>query len=1217
MNYLARVATIPYSVGIGDDKLWGYSSSSKNTDEGDDWLHGDGGDDYIDGSGGDDHIFGGSGADKLYGGNDNDTIYGDHGAGAVRRTPLMIKAEPSDADGSEVVEYYLISGVPTDSALSVGTISEVDGINIWQVSATEVHALELITPAWETDIAIDLEVSAVAIDSEVALELATEKLSFMITADADYGDDELYGGSGNDILYGNGGNDTLDGGYDDDVLYGNDDNDTLGGGYGDDVLYGNDDNDTLDGGYGDDVLYGNDDNDTVNGGYGNDYLYGGAGNDRILDWYGDNLLDGGDGDDWLEITRFGTAGNNSIYGGAGDDKLYAANGDDILNGGTGDDYLEGDYGDDVLYGGDGDDLLKGGDGVDLFFGGDGKDVLYIDADDIAYANEVDTLDKIASAAADFGGGAGVDALYLRTYGDDLITMNVALWNAEIVHGDSTQDYINGSGVLADLELHGGGGDDQLIGGDGNDILHGGSGTNMLMGGAGDDTIYATNYDSIDGGSGYDKIIFSSAPNNFNISSAAVEEIEYSLFDNATLILDEDYDADMVIKTGEGNDSITVGRGEDTIDGGRGYDTLHVKGSINDFNLLNESNNDLWKVVNNGESYDWLSIVAPNGSSKTIAGFEYIQFDDYKLSMGGSNNDVEVIRGGYADDYIDKSSVIHDLELHGNGGNDTLIGGDGDDVLHGGIGFNVLKGGDGDDILDGGYGYSDILEGGAGDDIIYATKFATIDGGSGYDTVIFKSSLDHFNIPDATTNIEEIIYNFSNNITLVLDEDYDTDIVIKTGLGDDFITVGSGNDTLDGGEGHDTLRMNGSINNFYSLNSANSDFWRVVNSGESYEWLSIVAPNGSSKTIADFEYIQFDDYTLAMDGSDDWYRANNAAPVAFDLNDDGTIGYINLADSPAAYDFSGDNISDLSAWVAPEDGFLTIDIDGDGVIERREELVLASWGELAIAEQDLRMDFDGNGVVELGDFDADGNGVLSDLEGLSYFDSNRDGTIDNNDEAWERFGVWQDTDSDGTCESEEFSDLDSIGITSVGLSSDGEGSSAADGDVTIYGEGSYTRSDDSIGISHDAAFRFLASDADAGEVRSARATNSDSEAAEVNADYTPAYSTAQIAADLALLRSDVAMQAGDKHEHSAEAMTQMVGQAHTLMAGNNTEVAEDMLAGIAAKAVVEPELAKACVIAAGYLAAASANVETLENSSNNNNNKNCELDLAEPENIFGF
>ena len=1216
----------------GNDELTGRYNS--------DWLHGEGGDDYIDGSEGDDYLFGGAGDDKIYGDDDNDSIYGDHGVDVgddvVRRTPLRIAAEPSDGDGSEIVEYYLISGLPADSALSVGAIYEEDGQETWLVPAAEIHALELITSPSESDITVDLIISAVTVDSEVSMAQATEKLSFVITADAADGDDELYGGLGDDILYGNGGNDTLDGGWHDDYLYGGAGDDHLLGSHQDDVLYGGDGNDTLDGGHhddhlyggagndnlsggksGNDVLHGGEGDDELNGGSGYDYLYGGAGDDRLYGASADgSFLSGDDGDDWLEISRYGTVGDNLMYGGAGDDKLYAAQGDDVLDGGSGDDTLEGAEGNDTLYGGAGDDYLKGDAGADLLFGGDGNDVLYIDADDIAYVNDAENLFEIAESAADFGGGAGIDTIHFNTYGDDQITMDVALWNAEIIRGGSTQDYINGSGVSANLDLHGGGGDDTLIGGDGNDILYGGTGYNTLTGGAGDDTIYATHYDSINGGSGYDKIVFTSAPVNFNASNLAVEEIEYSLFGDATLELDEDYDADMVITTGEGNDSITVGSGEDTIDGGRGYDTLRMRGSIDDFHLLNASNDEFWQVANNNESYEWLSIVAPNGSSKTIAGFEYLQFDDGELSMIDNSRYIEVIRGSYKDDYIDEADAAYDLELYGNGGNDTLIGGAGDDILDGGTGFNTLEGGAGDDILDGGYGYGDTLDGGAGDDIIYAGKYSTIDGGSGYDTVIFKSTVDYFNISEAAIDVEEIVYYFSNSANLVLDESHDANMVITTGFGDDSITVGSGEDTINAGGGYDTLRVRGSIDEFYALNNTNSDFWRVVNNGESYDWLSIIAPNGSSKTIADFEYIEFDDYTLAMDGSDDWYNANNAAPVTLDLNGDGMISYVDLADSSAAYDFNGDGIRDLSAWLAPEDGFLAIDIDGDGVIGRREELVLASWGELAIAEQDLRMDFDDNGIVELNDFDADGNGVLSDLEGLRYFDSNRDGAIDSNDESWQQLGVWQDADSDGISDSGEFRDLASAGIASVSLSSDGEQRSMADGDVTIYGAGSYTRNDGSGGISHDAAFRFSALDE---KTQAARADypDPDNGAVEASIDNAPVYSSAQIAADLALLRSGVKVAAGGEHGHSAEALTQMAGQARALMAANKAEMPDDMLASIVAQPIVEPELAKACVIAAGYLAAASAHAEALDHSADHNNDKNSELDLAEPENVFGF
>ena len=66
--------------------------------------------------------------------------------------------------------------------------------------------------------------------------------------------DTLYGGAGDDLLYGYGGNDVLNGDADDDVLFGGMGNDTLNGGDGVDMLLGQGGDDTLNGGAGADIL---------------------------------------------------------------------------------------------------------------------------------------------------------------------------------------------------------------------------------------------------------------------------------------------------------------------------------------------------------------------------------------------------------------------------------------------------------------------------------------------------------------------------------------------------------------------------------------------------------------------------------------------------------------------------------------------------------------------------------------------------------------------------------------------------------------------------------------------------------------------------------------------------------------------------------------------------------------------------------------------------
>ena len=88
--------------------------------------------------------------------------------------------------------------------------------------------------------------------------------------------------SGKVKLNGLGGNDILYGGRFDDLLYGSDGNDQAFGGEGQDILYGGAGHDLLNGDYGDDFLYGNDGHDILVGGYGVDRLFGGAGQDLLM-----------------------------------------------------------------------------------------------------------------------------------------------------------------------------------------------------------------------------------------------------------------------------------------------------------------------------------------------------------------------------------------------------------------------------------------------------------------------------------------------------------------------------------------------------------------------------------------------------------------------------------------------------------------------------------------------------------------------------------------------------------------------------------------------------------------------------------------------------------------------------------------------------------------------------------------------------------------------
>ena len=226
---------------------------------------------------------------------------------------------------------------------------------------------------------------------------------------------------------------------------------------------------------------------------------------------------------------------------------------------------------------------------------------------------------------------------------------------------------------------------------------------------------------------------------------------------------------------------------------------------------------------------------------------------------------------------------------------------------------------------------------------------------------------------------------------------------------------------------------------------------------------------------------------SYDGSDEgWY------PIALDLNQNGEIELTALDQSNAFYDFDGDEYLNRVGWVSGDDGFLAIDIGGDGIIELGSEIAFADFGRYAVGQLELaeeveaylaehgllneNLDFNGDGVVDVADFDSDRNGLISDLEGLRYFDSNADGVIDSGDAVWSHLRVWQDYDQDGTSDAGEVSTLDGLGdaslnIASISLVSDAnkvEGGEYGEGNV-VYGLGSYTTADGGSSILGDVAF----------------------------------------------------------------------------------------------------------------------------------------------------
>jgi hypothetical protein len=179
-------------------------------------------------------------------------------------------------------------------------------------------------------------------------------------------------------------------------------------------------------------------------------------------------------------------------------------------------------------------------------------------------------------------------------------------------------------------------------------------------------------------------------------------------------------------------------------------------------------------------------------------------------------------------------------------------------------------------------------------------------------------------------------------------------------------------------------------------------------------------------------------TLEIDDA----RNDSSTPITLDLDGDG-VEYLSRDAGVVFTDqVTGESVN--TAWVAGDDGLLVIDANDSGTVDESREYVFTQWSETA--ETDMEA------VAEV-------------------FDSNQNQMLDPGDEAWSQFAVWQDADSDGKTDAGEMVSLDELGVESIALSySEGsEASSAADGDVQIFGQSEVTWSDGEVTIAEDTSF----------------------------------------------------------------------------------------------------------------------------------------------------
>lgn len=421
------------------------------------------------------------------------------------------------------------------------------------------------------------------------------------------------------------------------------------------------------------------------------------------------------------------AGHDSSNGLDGNDTLNGGEGDDTLNGGNDNDSLNGGNGTDSLLGGAGNDTVNGSDGLDSFDGGAGSDVLSISVTDNATVFDFTNFNINAGVNNTLRAGVvvkNVEFLSINAgIGNDRMSLGL---NGGQLSGNGGNDTLYGSNSTTT--------DDILLGGDGQDVLFGRDGNDaFLQGGIGNDTI--------NGGTGND--VLSGNDDNDLLNGDEDNDLLHGANGNDTLdggggndTLNGSFGADLLIGRG-GDDSASASDGLDSFNGGSGTDTLSIS------------------VTDNAVVFDFSAFSIKEGTVNTLrTGVTVVNVEHLSINAGSGDDRMSLGNNGG--------------QLTGNGGNDTLYGGNGaaGDSLIGGAGHDLIYGRDGDDVT---------LQGGEGND--------TINGGGGADSLSGHADNDRLNGDDGA------------------------DVLVGSD-GDDTLVGGDGADTMHGGFGNDTFYTDG-------------------------------------------------------------------------------------------------------------------------------------------------------------------------------------------------------------------------------------------------------------------------------------------------------------------------------------------------------------------------------------------------------------------------
>ena len=541
---------------------------------------------------------------------------------------------------------------------------------------------------------------------------------------------------------------------------------------------------------------------------------------------------------------------------------------------------------------------------------------------------------------------------------------------DILSGNTYTSRAGYGQVTVDAYAKAMGGNDTISGTADNDWINGGEGDDVIFGGQG----VAASHDMLSGHTGNNTVIAGKLVEEETEGSVAItvgNKTYHVLLTEGSAELYGQSGNDVLVG-GKGDDYFIAGTGNNTMTGNDGEDTFVVQG--NDI-ITDASSDDLIAFVNitkSASTFEGFTFARGEGEStslfitysgtKSLELKNYFTYDEeagaYVMREGAAKNFVLIGNDGQAEYTLE----WHQSNVDGTWGMYNVIEGtESGEAINGVAGIkNWINGNGGNDTITGGDQY-DMLAGNAGNDSITATVASQIYGGLGNDTISAVSG----SFVDGGLGNDNITVSGGNNAIVFLNTGVSESDLMS--FGQDVVTGATSTDNLvfsfiTDGEGN---------RNGYSI--ADMSFRQGNGTTEAITSLFVTAENGNEVNTIEFkEYFEYDEdegaYVMKENAPTKFYTKEGKLNLEWKYsNVDREYHMYNVTKNP-----NGAAVAGIRNWI-------------DGYTEEGVQVIGANAGDMLAGSV-------GNDTITASAYGSElygdeGNDILIGGDGNDYLDGN--------------------------------------------------------------------------------------------------------------------------------------------------------------------------------------------------------------------------------------